>query len=435
MHFWIIKDGEPLPLPGRSVRRLRSGQICEDLRARGHSVEWWTSNFDHFRKVNLCDEYQRVEVASDFAIHLLPGQPYRKNVSVARFRHHRLVARELYRRGMGCEKKPDLILCSMPTIELSTAAILIGKNLGVPVVVDLRDLWPDIFAEILPGPVGLLATPAIHYLKRKLSWVCRRAHGVTAITPEFLQWGLRSAGRAANDNDGSFWLAHPSLGETSLDDEATNAFWFRHGVDFQNDFVVAYLGAISEKMKLAPIIDAARKLEGLPVKFVLAGSGDLLPDLKTRAAGLKNVVLPGWVDGPCSAALLAKAKAGVMPISGRIDYEMSVPNKAIEYFSAKLPILSSLGGRLEKMIREHAVGYQYDGAERFIEGVRLLYENPSRREAMAKNAFALYTDQFRADKVYGAMAEHLEGCVLRFGDRGHVLGKGNLDVRNSRRSL
>ena len=46
--------------------------------------------------------------------------------------------------------RPDLILCSYPTIELSVEAVRYGRTHGIPVVLDVRDLWPDIVLDLLP---------------------------------------------------------------------------------------------------------------------------------------------------------------------------------------------------------------------------------------------------------------------------------------------
>ena len=46
---------------------------------------------------------------------------------------------------------PDLILSSIPTSELSLEATKLGKKNNIPVILDIRDLWPDVFLDVLPN--------------------------------------------------------------------------------------------------------------------------------------------------------------------------------------------------------------------------------------------------------------------------------------------
>ena len=64
--------------------------------------------------------------------------------------HHKIVAKKFNEIALSNHIEfPDLILCAYPAIELSRAGVQFANKIGVPVVVDIRDLWPDIFVEIL----------------------------------------------------------------------------------------------------------------------------------------------------------------------------------------------------------------------------------------------------------------------------------------------
>jgi len=41
------------------------------------------------------------------------------------------------------EVPPHIILCTLPTIDLYFATTIYGKKVRVPVVLDIRDMWPD----------------------------------------------------------------------------------------------------------------------------------------------------------------------------------------------------------------------------------------------------------------------------------------------------
>ncbi len=50
MHVWLMTVGEPLPVLSGNSRLWRTGMVAQELVRRGHSVVWWTSRVDHFRK-------------------------------------------------------------------------------------------------------------------------------------------------------------------------------------------------------------------------------------------------------------------------------------------------------------------------------------------------------------------------------------------------
>ena len=156
LSIWLITVGEPLPFQGSSARPWRTGLLARLLARRGHNVTWWTSSVDHFTKRFFVNESKRVDVEPNFALQFLHGRLYKRNISMARWRNHREIAAEFDRISAGAQR-PDLIVCSYPTIELSAAAARYGKAHGIPVLLDIRDLWPDEMAALLPRPLRGLA--------------------------------------------------------------------------------------------------------------------------------------------------------------------------------------------------------------------------------------------------------------------------------------
>src|SRR5439155_3622177 len=92
----------------------------------------------------------------------------------------------------------------------------------------------------------------------------------------------------------------------------------------------------------------------------------------------------------------------------RRDFAASYPNKAIEYLSAGLPVVSSLDGEIGQLLREHRAGIVYDSGSDLVQKIRALYEDRLALHRLSDNARALYAQEFDADKVYGAFAAHLE---------------------------
>jgi glycosyltransferase involved in cell wall biosynthesis len=86
-------------------------------------------------------------------------------------------------------------------------------------------------------------------------------------------------------------------------------------------------------------------------------------------------------------------------------------NKLFEYLSAGLPVVSSLAGENETLIREHDCGLTYragDGADCHRQLLQLL-DNAGRRREMGARGKQLFLAQFDADSVFARLVTHLEG--------------------------
>ena len=66
---------------------------------------------------------------------------------------------------------PDVIVSGMPMIEATDVLTHYAQRHGVPVVVDIRDEWPEDYVRWLPSPLRVLGrlalTPKFHRRKVK----------------------------------------------------------------------------------------------------------------------------------------------------------------------------------------------------------------------------------------------------------------------------
>jgi glycosyltransferase involved in cell wall biosynthesis len=394
-------------LKGQTTRLYRTGLFAQHCAELGHEVVWWTSAFDHFRKRFHVDTSQDVQLDSDYKLRLLKGCGYEKNISFERFRDHALIAKE-YTRLCNSEAPPDIILCSVPIIELANEALAYANQKSIPVVLDARDMWPDIFAEALPGPVKSLY-PLLFRKQIVHTRDCfQQAAGVLGHTESFVDWGLGYAGRARDQQDRAFAHGYPALSASQFELEEAFEYWTSLGVS-PGPPVVAFLGTLSQQFDFEPLVSASQELSD--VKFVIAGEGPLKEELQNKTTGFRNVIFPGWIDLPKIQALMQIASLGISPAKPKPDFEATIQNKAIEYMSAGLPILWSLDrGVLAELIREHGTGFIYNpGSQHGLrDTITTALADAQRLETYGINAKALFEARYRADRIYQEMAEHLE---------------------------
>lgn len=412
MRFWLVKLGEPLPTDAPDPRLLRTGLLAGMLAKRGHEVTWWTSSLDHVTKRQRASRSITLR-AEGYDIRVLHGPAYRRNVSLRRVLHHRAVADAL--RGEALRvAPPDMVLSAYPAVEVAAAAVAAARSLGRPVLLDIRDMWPDIFLEMAPGPLRPLARALLEPNYRLAARAMRGATALTGITAEAIAWARRLSGTPPSPLDRPFHLATLVREPLPAQLQETSRDWDARGVvGWPGQFVVTYVGTMSHRIDLETVIRAARRvLAGTPsdVRFVLCGVGDRLEALRRVAGDLPQVIFPGFVSAASIRVLLRRSAVGLLPYPPTVDFAMSVPNKVGEYLSAGLLVVSSAPGITERLLREEGCGVTYrtgDG-EGLARALLAVMRDPALRTRMGKAAARVFGERFDAGVVYGEFCDHLE---------------------------
>jgi glycosyltransferase involved in cell wall biosynthesis len=417
LNFWLVTVGEPLPTDPGDPRLHRSGMVAEELTSRGHDVTWWTSSFDHFNRVQRAPGYYRLDRSRGrLGLVVLPGPGYRRDASLARFVDHTLVAAR-FRHVASRARAPSLIVAALPTLELCEASRRLAAGFGAPYLVDVRDLWPDIFERSLPRVLRPLSAPVIWPYRKLARAVCRQASGIVAITEPFLNWGLDYAGRPAGPSDLSVPFGYPAPDLAAPNPEA-EAFWDRMGIG-HNTPAVIFLGSFSDQFEFDHVFRAAARVAVRypKVRFVLCGKGALAGSLRSRATATPNVVVTPWIGRGQIRALLARSVLGLAPYRPHFDFLQSIPNKIPEYLSAGLPIAASLAdSEVSRLLQRYRVGhaYQMDDGQRLAAIVMASVEAAEAEVVeRRRRCVDLFQQCFRADVVYGRYADHLERVAVR----------------------
>jgi glycosyltransferase involved in cell wall biosynthesis len=411
---WVITVGEPLPKYSPADRTWRSGYLARLLARRGHDVTWWVSSFDHFRKVQLEPDSRRVPLEENLALQFLRGRDYPRNISFARLANHREIGLE-FRRLAREYPLPDVILCSFPTIELSREATAFGLEKGVPVALDIRDLWPDEMLERLPrvarGLGKLLLAPLYAGTRRAM----RDATALVAISNSFLDWGLAHAQRARDPRDKMFPMGYTGALDRVAVDDTVRAALAAKGVDARKR-IFWFSGTFVSNIDLGTVIEAARQLRGEPdIQFVLCGAGERDTEWRGQAQGLDNVVFTGWAGAQELACMASMAWAGLGAYEPHA--RMSFPNKVFEYMSAGQPVLLSLGGETRELVEGHSVGLGYTAGDpaSLASVVRRLAADGELRATLSSNATRLFKERFAPEVIYASYADFLESLAKRPG--------------------
>lgn len=416
MRIWLVNSGEPLPTDGGKERLHRTGLIAEALHKRGHEVVYWSGTFAHHRKSQRAGTDCTLGVAPGYSIKLLKGRLYLRNISFQRLINHRQIAGR-FRELAPLEPPPDIIHCAFPTIRLALEAVRYSAARGIPCVMDARDMWPDIFEEVLPPALRWLGRLACLPMRLSAKAVFRGATAVSGMTDPFRDWGLALAGRPPGKWDRSFPFGYvkPRLGPEER--EKALAFWRAKGLPVKGGaFIACFLGTIGTQFDFSPLLEAVRRLsEGpAPVWLVMAGDGPRLEELRRATAGSSRILWPGWIRTPEILTLMELSSVGVAPYKATDAFIKSLPNKPVEYLAGGLPVICSIPGVLSELLAAGGCGLTVPPGDAggWEEAFRALILDPGRRDTMAASAISLYEARFRSEKVYGELCDWLEELAL-----------------------
>jgi len=407
LNIWLTQTGESFPLDDKN-QKMRTGILADHLRSRGHSVLWWGSAFDHLSKRWVFKEDSDFVVRRGLRIKAIKGIGYRKNLSFLRFLDHRIIAWKFGTLARN-ESKPDIIIASTPSYDLAYEAVKFARSENIPVLVDIRDEWPDSFFNFpiftrLPLWFQRIIRLAFYHEFSMIRKTMQMANGLTAMMDAFIRWGLKYAGRARTSRDKVFYIGSQ---RDSSSYEIPNKI---HGYTLEGKFVVTFIGTFGIYNNPGILIDCAARVSDRNILFVLAGDGDLFNEMKKRGSSLPNVILPGWLNQEEIISLLRRSRIGACPAT---MIREAFPNKVFTYLSAGLPIVSAWRGELKEIIEKYHIGFYFPPNDvAALEGcIKELCNNSALYEEMATNARRVFSSMFDADNIYEEFCGHIENMA------------------------
>ncbi len=274
---------------------------------------------------------------------------------------------------------PDVIIASSPHLLTCMAGLKIGRQLKIPVIVEIRDLWPEaifFFGTVKSNSiVGRLLVACERRIYRKADALIFTKEGDVDYIKEN-NWDTHQGGDI--DLDKCFYINN-GVNLARFDQQILENRLEDKDLDEEGIFRVIYAGAIRQVNDVGQILDCAVLLKNFPkIRFLIYGDGNQLETLKKRAEDeqLYNVVLKGSVERKYIPYILSKSSINLLNYS-QSKYNWSRGNssrKLFEYMASAKPIIST-------------VIMGYSPIEKYNCGVELDANTP---ESFAKAVLNLY---------------------------------------------
>jgi glycosyltransferase involved in cell wall biosynthesis len=301
--------------------------------------------------------------------------------------------------------RPDVVFATSPPLTLALPAIAAARRHRVPLVFEVRDLWPE-----APIQMGALQNPAARRLARALERRAYRASArIGALTPG-MRDGIMAAGVPRADV-----VLIPNAADLDVFSPALDPGPLRAELGLEGKFVAAYFGTMGEANDLDQVVEAAALLRDRGedgVAFALMGDGKRRPEIEGEIArrGLENVTLLPAGDKAAAARLAAASDACLTIFKDVPILATNSPNKLFDTFAAGRPAIVNTGGWQRQLVEDNDAGLfarpgdPPDLAARVLE----LRDDPERARRMGANGRALAEREFDRDLLADRLRAVLE---------------------------
>lgn len=236
--------------------------------------------------------------------------------------------------------KNDLYFLSSPPFFTVLVASLACRLLGKKYILDIRDLYPEVFVNL-----GLLPkeSAAYRYILKFTRIMYNGAQSIITVTE-----GLENKIRA-----------HSPRADIHRIYNGYDTELFMPGHEKFDKYTVVFHGNLGKFQRIDLLVDVAREMEKTnpEIQFKVIGYGPGAEFLKNPPSNLEYL-------GPMKYEEIAKYIAKChMGISLRTDDEISkdaVPVKVFEYMGVEIPVLVTPKGEASRLIEKEKLGYGLD---------------------------------------------------------------------------
>ena len=357
MRVLIFQSGEPLHIDPNN-RPMRGVNLANKFIEKGHKVLLVSSRFDHYKKKQRLSK-NLIKVNQNLKILLLNSPGYKKNIGIRRLWDHSFLAINLLHKLCTNKiPKQDLFIIGFPPIETSFILILWSKFKKIPVIIDVKDLWPEIFISRLPKQLSIFIKTLIYPYKLMSIYSIKNAELISSISPSFLKWSQIYSKRIPKQNDFVAPLVSPKINLTSEEINKSLKWWESKGVHLNKKITFCFIGSLSIAYNFNAIAKASKLLEKKNKNFqiIICGEGTAEKEIKFLFRNCNNTYFPGWVNSKNAFVLRKYSRASIAPYINTEDFIRSIPNKIIDSLSYELPIISTLKGEVKNLLEKEECG-------------------------------------------------------------------------------
>lgn len=299
--------------------------------------------------------------------------------------------------AIGIEKSldltPDILQGEQEVAAL--ASIKIAKKLGISVVVDIHNIWPE---ELVSTGHLKRESDTFKNLMNLERFIVENADNVIVVN-EFMRDYVVSNFNAERKK----LTLIPPGGEViyqNYDELDKERFMHKK---------VVYAGLVNPREHVDLLIKSMPFVSSRypDVKLIVAEKGETVNEIKTLSKSLSVNPEFYWFESrEESRTMLKKCYIATLPSKDNVGRKLGTPLKLLEYMSNGLPVVANDIGSWCNIIREEKIGIlTKDDPKDFADGICMLLEDEKMYKTMQNNMIKLLHEKF-------SWAIHVEKILL-----------------------
>ena len=391
-------------LPGEGGYK-RTMYLFDMMKNMGYDVTLVTSDFNHYAKTKRDVAKFRCEYPDYSDVVILPAIPYSKNISIKRLISGLVYRRTLMKWFKQNYSKYDIVYTNMPGADTNIAISKVCKKNNIKMIVDVRDLRPEVFRVLLKK--DWLYKLVTFKMKLDADKAYNTADELLAVSNEYLQRGLSANNHCRNPK--AVYIG------AILDKFYKGIEKYAPGIHKpEGEIWATYAGTLGNTYDLYTLIDVAKSLQDdgyKGLRFKILGQGPESKPLKlyAKTKNVENIDFIGFVDYEMMAAYLSKSDMTINSLKARAS--QSIINKVADYFAAGIPILNgSLCKEMQDLVDDYKVGVNFEpeNVESLKNAILYIINNPEKSKEFGENAKSLALEKFDRKTSYLEIIKTIE---------------------------
>jgi len=310
----------------------------------------------------------------------------------------------------GLSLKGDIVFATSTPLTIAIPGYIISKRLSIPMVFEVRDLWPE-----LPIAIGAIKNPFFCWLANILEkFAYFNSKRIVALSD-----GMKEGIVAKGYNSHNVTVIPNSCDLEFFEvSDSINGRRFRIENKIpENVTLIVYAGTFGRINGVSYMVELADALSNLPdIYFLAVGEGaeheKITKLAQDRGVLNNNLKVLDSVSKADMVNVLAAADLALSLFIPLREMEANSANKFFDALAASRPIMINYGGWQSKLLKDNDAGLQLDRNIKIAANqIKGLVSDPEKLEKMGFNARRLGESKFSRDFLAKKLDDVLKQAV------------------------
>ena len=303
-------------------------------------------------------------------------------------------------------KKYDVILVTSPPLFVGISGYLLSRIKRIPLVFEVRDLWPESAIDTGVLTNGLIIKMAYWFE----GFIYKKSKIINTLTPAFQKILIEKKNVAANKV-----IMIPNASDFSLANEVQKGFnkdEFRKEHEFGDNLVITYVGAHGIANHLIQLVEAAEILKEEKVLILSIGAG-MQQEMLREEVKKRNLTNIRFLDPVPKAEVfkfILASDIGTSVLKKVDTFKTIYSNKTFDYMSCKKPILMMIDGVSRDLLENSKSGFfvEPENPSDFAEKTRIYLKQPELLQQQGESGYQYALKHFDRSVLAEKYLEYLK---------------------------